>query len=455
MYQTIIRNGKVVTHTDVFAADVAIEDGKIAAIGYNLGQAKETIDAAGKFILPGCIDPHVHVGIFLDYEEDLKSETGAAAAGGTTTIIHYLIGPDPQEEMFNKMKAPISHLAYGDVAFHGILLFDSHLDEIERMAELGVHSNKFLMAYKGKAGEQIGLKGVNIDSGFLYKAFEKMKVTGGVPMIHAEHIELVFAVEEKFKSQNTLKTWADARPNAAEEIDLYIGCRLAEEVGVPIYQVHSSIGTAADIVREFRQRGNKVFLETCPHYLVTNYNGENLKSPLLGKINPPIRSPKDQEDIWKGVMSGEYDCIGTDSANNMYEKKWADGNIWNIVLDYSSVEYMLPMLLSEGVNKGKLSLPDVVRMTSYNTSRIFGLYPRKGVMAVGADADLVIVDLDRKKTLSGKNRHSISDYSLYEGWELTGMPVMTLIRGQKVVEDDKIVGTPGYGQFVPTEGAHK
>jgi dihydropyrimidinase len=173
MYQTIIRNGKVVTHTDVFAADVAIEDGKIAAIGYNLGQAKETIDAAGKFILPGCIDPHVHVGIFLDYEEDLKSETGAAAAGGTTTIIHYLIGPDPQEEMFNKMKAPISHLAYGDVAFHGILLFDSHLDEIERMAELGVHSNKFLMAYKGKAGEQIGLKGVNIDSGFLYKAFEK------------------------------------------------------------------------------------------------------------------------------------------------------------------------------------------------------------------------------------------------------------------------------------------
>jgi dihydroorotase (multifunctional complex type) len=455
MYQTIIRNGKVVTHTDVYEADVAIEDGKIAAIGKNLGEAKETIDASGKYIMPGCIDPHVHVGIFLDYEEDLKSETGAAAAGGTTTIIHYLIGSDPQETLYNKMKAPISKLAYCDVAFHGVLLFDSHLDEIERMAELGVHSNKFLMAYKGVAGEQIGLKGVNIDSGFLYKAFEKMKAIGGIPMIHAEHIELVFAVEEKFKDQNTLKTWADARPNAAEEIDLYIGCRLAEEVGVPIYQVHSSIGNAADIAREFRQRGNKVYIETCPHYLVTNYNGENLKSPLLGKINPPIRSPKDQEDIWKGVMSGEYDCIGTDSANNMYKNKWADGNIWNIVLDYSSVEYMLPMLLSEGVNKGKLTLPDVVRMTSYNTSKIFGLYPRKGVMAIGSDADLVIVDLNRKKTLTGENRHSISDYSLYEGWEITGMPTMTLIRGKKVAEDDKIIGQPGYGQFVPTEPAHK
>ena len=273
-------------------------------------------------------------------------------------------------------------------------------------------------------------------------------------MIHAEHIELVDAVEEKYKDQNTLKTWADARPNAAEEIDLYIGCRLAEEAKSPIYQVHSSIGNAADIVREFRARGNKVFLETCPHYLVSNYNDDNFQSPLLGKINPPIRSPKDQEGIWKGVMAGEYDTIGTDSANNMYDQKWEGGDIWKIMLDYSSVEYMLPMLLSEGVNKGKLSLCDVVRMTSYNTAKIFGLYPRKGLMGVGGDADLVIVDLDKKKTVKASERHSISDYSLYEGWEIKGLPVMTLIRGEQVVVDEKIVGKPGFGQYVPTESAH-
>ena len=455
MYDKIIRNGHIVTHSDVFEADLAIEDGKIAAIGQNLGEAKETIDAEGKFVMPGCIDPHVHMGIFLDYEGDVKSETAAAAAGGTTTIIQYLIGKESQEEVYNTMKAPISKLASCDVAFHGVLLFDSHLDEIEKMAGLGVHSNKFLMAYKGKAGEQIGLKGVNIDSGFLYKAFEKMKAIGGIPMIHAEHIELVFAVEEKFKDQNTLKTWADARPNAAEEIDLYIGCRLAEEVGCPIYQVHSSIGNAADIASEFRRRGNKVYLETCPHYLVANYYGENFESPLLGKINPPIRSPQDQENIWKGVINGEYDTIGTDSANNMYKEKWADGNIWNIQLDYSSVEYLLPLLLSEGVNKGRLSLTDVVRMTSYNTSKTFGLYPRKGVMAVGADADLVIVDLEKKKTVKASERHSISDYSLYEGWEIKGLPVRTIIRGQNVVENEKLVAEPGCGQFVPTEPAHK
>ena len=414
MYDKIIRNGHIVTHSDVFEADLAIEDGKIAAIGQNLGEAKETIDAEGKFVMPGCIDPHVHMGIFLDYEGDVKSETAAAAAGGTTTIIQYLIGKESQEEVYNTMKAPISKLASCDVAFHGVLLFDSHLDEIE-----------------------------------------KMKAIGGIPMIHAEHIELVFAVEEKFKDQNTLKTWADARPNAAEEIDLYIGCRLAEEVGCPIYQVHSSIGNAADIASEFRRRGNKVYLETCPHYLVANYYGENFESPLLGKINPPIRSPQDQENIWKGVINGEYDTIGTDSANNMYKEKWADGNIWNIQLDYSSVEYLLPLLLSEGVNKGRLSLTDVVRMTSYNTSKTFGLYPRKGVMAVGADADLVIVDLEKKKTVKASERHSISDYSLYEGWEIKGLPVRTIIRGQNVVENEKLVAEPGCGQFVPTEPAHK
>ena len=150
MYDKIIVNGTVVTNSDMYEADLAIQDGKIAAIGNNLGEAKETIDAAGRYILPGCIDPHVHLGIFVDYDKDLPSETGAAAAGGTTTLIHYLIGSGSQEELYNHFKNPISSLAFCDVAFHGVLLFDSHLDEIERMAELGVHSNKFLMAYKGR-----------------------------------------------------------------------------------------------------------------------------------------------------------------------------------------------------------------------------------------------------------------------------------------------------------------
>lgn len=254
MADLIIRNGKVVTHTDVFEAGVAIEGEKIAAIGYGLGTAKREIDAKGNYVLPGCVDPHTHIGIFMDYEKDLKSETGAAAAGGTTTILHCLIAGAPLIETYNKCKEPIGRVAHCDVGFYGALLTDDHLNEIEKLSELGVNSYKFLMAYKGKAGESIGLKGVNIDNGYLYNGFEIIKKIGGLPMIHAEHIEMIYSVVSRFKNYNTLKTWADARPNIAEEIDLYVGCKIAEELKSPLYQVHSSVGTAPQIVREFRER---------------------------------------------------------------------------------------------------------------------------------------------------------------------------------------------------------
>lgn len=455
MADLIIRNGKVVTHTDVFEADVAIEGEKIAAIGYGLGKAKEEIDAKGNYVMPGCIDPHTHIGLFIEYNQDLKSETGAAVAGGTTSILHCLISGIPLIENFNQCKEPISKAAYCDVGFYGALLTDDHLGEVEKLSQLGVNSFKYLMAYKGKAGESIGLKGVNIDNGYLYDGFEIIKKIGGLPMIHAEHIEMIFSIEPRFKHENSLKTWADARPNIAEEIDLYVACKIAEEVKVPLYQVHSSVGTCPQIVKEFRERGNKVFLETCPHYFVTDYNGENLKSPLLGKINPPIRSPKDREMVWDGLINGEYDCIGTDNANSMYKDKWADGNIWNMMLDYSSIEYMLPLMLSEGVNKGRLSLPEVVKLTSYNTAKIHGLYPKKGVMAIGSDADIIIVDLNKKKTVKAEDMHSITDYSLYEGWEITGWPTTTIIRGKVVFENNKFVVEPGYGQYMPCLPAYR
>lgn len=454
MSDIIIRNGKVVTHNDVFEADVAIDGEKITAIGKNLGSAKKEIDASGKYVMPGCIDPHTHIGIFLDYEEDLKAETMSAAAGGTTTILHCLIAGAPIMETYRKCKEPLSKLASCDVGFYAALLTGDDLDRIPELSELGVNSYKFLMAYKGKFGESIGLKGVDINDGYVYDGMERIKKCGGLPMIHAEHVEMIAKIEGKFKSENTLKTWADARPNIAEEIDLYIGCKIAEEVGSPLYQVHSSVATAPQIVQEFRDRGNKVFLETCPVYFLTDYEGKMFKSPLLGKVNPPIRSPKDREGVLAGLQRGKYDCIGTDSASNKYQAKWADGNIWNMVLDYSSVGYMLPLILSNCVNKGLMSLPDVVRLTSYNTARIHGLYPRKGLMAAGADADIIVVDLNKKKTVTANNMHSSSDYSLYDGWEVTGWPVLTLLRGKEIVRDDKIVAEPE-GRYVPCQAAYR
>jgi len=461
MYDIVIKNGKVVTHTDVFEADVAIEGEKIAAIGANLGSAKKEIDAKGNYVMPGVIDPHTHIGIFVKpYSKDLESETYAALFGGTTTILHCLIGNDPMLKQYEDSKAPIKTHAYCDVGFYAALLTDDDLQSIEKLSELGVNSYKFLLAYKGKAAESIGLKGVNIDNGYLYRGFEIIKKTGGLPMIHAENVETAFAIEYKFKDQDTLKTYCDARPNILEEMDLYTSCRIAEEIGVPLYQVHSSVGSAPDIVREFRQRGNKVFLETCPTYFILDYYGENLKEPKFGKINPPIRSPQDKERVLKNLIAGEYDCLGTDTANNTREQKTGKtGNIWDIMLDWSDIELMLPLVLSECVNKGHLTLPEVARITSYNTARIHGLYPKKGVMAVGSDADLLIIDLNKKKVLKAADKsvwHSkVADYCLYEGWEVTGWPVMTMIRGKVVVENDQCLIEPGYGEYVACQPAYR
>lgn len=455
MSDVVIRNGMVVTHTDVFEADVAIEGEKIAAIGKGIGKGKVEIDATGNYVMPGAIDPHTHMGLFADFDADVKSETAAAAAGGTTTILHCLFSKQPVIETYKNCRESIDRFSTCDVGFYGALLYAQDLKDILRLSEAGVNSYKFLLAYKGKAAESIGLKDVNIDNGYLYEGFEIIKKTGGLPMIHAENTEVIFAIEPRFKNDNTLKTWTDARPNIAEEIDLYVSAKIAEEVGSPLYQVHSSVGSAADIVREFRQRGNKVYLETCPHYFAIDYYGKNLKEPLLGKINPPIRSPRDREQVLEGLKRGEYDCIGTDTCNSFYKPKVADGNIWNMILDWSSIEFMLPLVLSELVNKGRISLPEAVRLTSYNSARIHGLYPRKGVMAVGSDADLLVVDLKKKKTIKPGVWHSYTDYCIYENWDITGWPVKTLIRGKVVVDNDKVLIQPGYGKYIPTEGAHK
>ncbi len=454
MSDIVIRNGKVVTHTDVFEADVAIEGEQIAAIGKGIGKGKKEIDASGKYVMPGAIDPHTHIGVFVDFEKDCKSDTAAAAAGGTTSILHCLFSKAPILETYKTIRAGFEKFSTCDFGFYAALLYDGDLDAIDQLSASGVNSYKFLLGYKGKAAESIGLVGVNIDNGYLYRGFDNIRKNGGVPMIHAENAELISTVEKKFKKENKLRTWADARPNAAEEIDLYVSCRIAEEVGSTLYQVHSSVGTAAQIAKEFRERGNKVFLETCPHYFLIDYDGKNLKQPLLGKINPPIRSPKDREMVLNGVIRGDYDLIGTDTCGSLYKEKWMDGNIWNMQLDWSSIEYMFPLVLSELVNKGRITLPDAVRLTSYNCARIHGLYPKKGVMAVGSDADINIVDLNKTKKVKASEMHSWADYSIYEGWEIKGWPVLTMIRGRVVVEDGKVLGKPGDGKFNHCVGAH-
>lgn len=465
MFDTIIKNGQVVTHSDVFEADIAIADGKVAAVGKNLGEAKRIIDAGGNYVMPGCIDPHNHIGMFVPYDKDLEGETRAALLGGNTMVMNCVCDNYGIMENVRRMQEPIAQYAYCDVGLYTALLTADDIPHIPELSANGINSFKFFMAYKGKYAATLNLDGVIIDNGYMYEAFKEIKKVGGLALVHAENTETAAWIEKNFYQDNELKSYDDARPDFLEEMDIYTACLLAEEVGVPVYQVHSSVPRIPQIVSEFRRRGNTVILETCPQYHILDYYGNDyregsgrrsLKEPLLGKINPPIRSPKDRDAMRENMAARAYDVLATDSANSMYKDKKADGNIWNMILDWSSAGLMLPLALDNFVNEGLLTMPDIVRMTSYNTAKVHGYAHKKGTLAPGADADIIIVDLNKVKVLqAGKTAPSWSDWCLYEGWPVKGWPVLTMLRGEVVMENDEILVKPGYGQFVKSKPAFK
>ncbi len=450
-FDLVVKNGKIVTHVDEFDGTIGVKGGKIAAImapGADITAGK-VIDAKGLHVMPGCIDPHVHLKIYMPMEEDMPALTSACAAGGITTLINFVLDKRPLAEMWDEWRDPIDKWAHIDIAFHLCIMSDTHIAEIEKAVELGITSFKFFMGYVGRAGVPLGILGA--DSQICFRGFEKIAKFDGVSMVHAEHIELCYPLEDHYAKDakgKSLKYLQDVRPKAAEAIDLYQASAIAELVGSRVYFVHQTIGECVDIVAPFRARGNTVYLETGPHYLVLDDVGTGLKEPLLSKISPPIRSKEDQAKLWKAVMEGTIQNIATDTTSNMHEQKVADGTIGGILLDWSAIEEMLPLMLSEGYHKGRLTLPQIVALTSYNNAKTFDL-TQKGAIEVGKDADIIIVDVNKKKHITPDVLHDGLDWNLYEGWDITGWPVTTLVRGEVVFDDDKVVGRPGFGKYIP------
>jgi dihydroorotase (multifunctional complex type) len=446
----VIRNGKVVTPQGIIEGGVAIEGERIAMIAQDsfLPEAARVIDAQGNYILPGAIDCHCHLGIYSgDYASDLLTETRSAALGGVTTVLNSIITPSFTMKDLDSYISPIGKNAYVDLCLYLVIMTKDHIKELPEYSRVGINSFKFLMAYKGKEGEALGVQG--LDLGILYQGFEAVKEAGGLPMVHAENIEVIYGLNPRFQDRNDLAVWSETRPHICEEIDIYSACKIAETVGTPLYVVHTSVGNAIQVVGEFRKRGNTVYLETCPQYLTLEYTGEDIKEPLLGKVNPPLRTKDDIELLWHGIQQGLVNCMGTDHCNPTYQEKMADKNIWNILPGFPGVATLLPIMLSEGVNKGRISIEKVVEVCSLNSAKIHGLYPRKGTLSPGADADLVIVDLDKKVKVTANLLQSRSDFTLYDGWELTGWPILTMVRGTIVSQDMKLVGRQGHGKFIP------
>jgi len=453
-FDTIIVNGRVVTAKDTYASDVAISNGKISAVGHNLPRdnARKVIDAAGKYVLPGGIDVHTHLDMPFGgtkSADDFETGTRAAAFGGTTTLIDFAIQYKGQtlRTAFDTWMQKASGKAVFDYSFHCIItdLADAQLEEMNALVREGVSSFKLFMAYPGV---------FMLDDGSIFKALRATAKNGGLVCMHAENGSAIDVIVQQAlaEGKKAPKYHALTRPTTAEAEATSRAIALAEMAGAPVYIVHLSCNDALEKVREARDRGLPVYAETCPQYLYLSIENFDVPGFEGAKyvFTPPLRERWHQEKLWNGLKQDHLQVVSTDHCPFCFkeQKELGRDDFTKIPNGGPGIEHRMSLIYSGGVAQGRFSVNRFVELVSTAPAKLFGLYPRKGTIAVGSDADLVIFDPARKHTISGKTHHMRVDYSMFEGIRVTGMPDTVLSRGRVIVEADKFVGRPGAGEFL-------
>ena len=447
-FDTVIAGGTaVLPERGLVAADIAVREGRVAALiepGDGPVEAARVIDASGKHVFPGLIDAHIHFG-FAEPLTEYGTETVYAAQGGVTTVLGYFLNNEPYSEVYDEQLAEAESRCHVDFGFHFSTARDVHLEELGRyVTELGVTSFKYFMNFKGEEGRYLGLDGT--DDGFMYDLLAATAAHEGVVLVmHTENIELVSRLRLKFQREgrDSFRDWCDSKPPFTETESVVRAMVFAEETGARIYIPHLSCAPALEEVRRYRGRYDRVHVETCPHYL-THHKEMDLCS--IGKANPPFRAPEDTEALWAGLADGTIDVVASDHVPRKRATK--EKGIWQASQGFPGTATILPVLLSEGYHKGRLGLQRIAQLLTSRPAEIFGIDRRKGFLTPGADADITVVDLDREREVKADELGSYSDYSLYEGWILKGWPVLTMVRGQVVMEDGRIVGPPGHGTYL-------
>jgi len=453
-FDTIIVNCLIVTATDTYTGDIGINEGKISALGKGLPRdnAETIIEAAGKYVFPGGIDVHTHLDMPFGgttSADDFETGTRAAAFGGTTTLIDFAIQYKGQtlRTAFDSWMQKAASKAVSDYAFHCIItdLADAQLDEMNALVREGVTSFKLFMAYPGV---------FMLDDASIFKAFRTTAKNGGLVCMHAENGSAIDVIVQQAlaEGKKAPKYHALTRPTTAEAEAVSRAIALAEMAGAPVYIVHLSCNEALEKVREARDRGLPVYAETCPQYLYLSL--ENFDAPGFEGakyvFTPPLREKWHQEKLWNGLKRDHLQVVSTDHCPFCFkeQKELGRDDFTKIPNGGPGIEHRMSLIYSVGVAQGRFSVNRFVELVSTMPAKLFGLYPRKGTVAVGSDADLVIFDSDRKHTISAKTHHMRVDYSMFEGIQVTGMPDIVLSRGRVVVDGDKFLGRAGAGNFL-------
>ena len=450
---TVIRNGTIVTADLTYKSDVLIEGGKITAIGEGL-MGDTVLDATGCYVMPGGIDPHTHLEMpFMGTysADDFESGTRAALAGGTTMVVDFAL-PLPGQGLLDALQMwdNKSGRAHCDYSYHMAVTWwgEQVFNEMQAVVDRGITSFKHFMAYKGALM-------VNDDE--LFASFRRVGDLGGIAMVHAENGDVVAELSARLLAEGNTGPEAHAysRPPQVEGEATNRAIMVADMAGVPLYVVHVSCEDSHEAIRRARQQGKRVWGEPLIQHLTldeSEYFNADWDHAARRVMSPPFRNKQHQDSLWAGLQSGSLSVVATDHcAFTTEQKRYGIDDFTKIPNGTGGLEDRMPMLWTHGVETGRLTPNEFVAATSTNIAKILGMYPRKGAVLVGADADLVVWDPKASKTISAGSQQSAIDYNVFEGQQVTGLPRFTLTRGVVAVTEGKVDSREGHGEFVARE----
>ena len=457
-FDTVIIGSHVVLPTGIVDKNIVLDDGKIITLTNEIPSCDLKINADELLAIPGVIDPHVHYGVYSPIEKAAVSESHAAAIGGVTTMMRMLrLGDSYKKSLLSQLDAS-SKSHYVDYAIHASIFNNQQVDEMEYCVENGITSFKLYMNLGGDVGHvymdmQPGKnllqeQHVEVNSETVQRVVEKAASLRCPLVVHAEDYEECACGIKKAKEKNLdgLPAWSKSRSTESESKSIKTISKFARDSNCVLYFAHIGSRRALEQINEEKKNGTKILTETCPHYLTLSHEKQE---GYLAKVMPPVRSKEDVSFVWNTINQNQIDTIATDHVANQLKLKLGGNTVWDALAGFPSIGVSLSLLLSEGVNKNRITISQLTNLTSLNAAKIFGMYPAKGSLEPNSDADITLVDLKKEHKATSELFGGFSDYTVYQDWKLKGWPVKTIVRGEIVSEDFQVVGKQGYGKLVP------